>query len=147
MPAFRQAIKERRCVVPVDYFVEGSAVKKLAEPYKIFQKDQDAFLLAGIWDEWVDKETGEVIRTYSILTTAASSLLIKIGHHRSPLVLTHEQTDIWLDKNADRSSLEQIMHPFDSSIFDAHRISPEIKKKQNNQRLFDPQPEELKLDL
>lgn len=131
MPSFRNAIQHRRCIIPVDYFIEGSQKNKLNEPFLIRRKDQEATILAGIWEEWVDKVTGEVIKTYAILTTAASNLLQTIQHHRSPLKLEDEEIDIWLNPNTTKLELNKIMFPHDFSDSEALRIDPIIKSKVN----------------
>lgn len=132
MPSFRKAIQQRRCIIPVDYFIEGSQKNKLNEPFLIRRKDQEATILAGIWEEWVDNTTGEILKTYAILTTAASNLLQTIQHHRSPLKLNDEEIDIWLDKSTPISEINKILYPHDYSDSEALRIDPIIKSKVND---------------
>lgn len=136
MPSFRNAIQHRRCIIPVDYFIEGSQKNKLNEPFLIRRKDKEATILAGIWEEWVDKSTGEVLKTYAILTTAASNLLQTIQHHRSPLKLEDEEIDIWLDPNSSKQDLQKIMFPHDFSDSEALRIDPIIKTKVNDPEII-----------
>jgi putative SOS response-associated peptidase YedK len=94
-PAFRQAIRSQRCLVLADYFIEGSVVEKLKKPYLVYLKRRP-FAMAGIWDEWVNKETGEIIQSFAIITTPANSLLRRIPHHRSPLILSPSDEQRWL---------------------------------------------------
>lgn len=132
MPSFRQAIQKRRCIIPVDYFVEGSQKNKLNEPFLIRRKDQEATILAGIWEEWVDQATGEIMKSYSILTTAAANLLQQIQHHRSPLKLNDEEIDIWLNPASNKEDINKILYPHDFSDSEALRIDPIIKSKVND---------------
>jgi len=132
MPSFRNAIQHRRCIIPVDYFVEGSQKNKLNEPFLIRRKDKEATVLAGIWEEWVDKSSGEILKTYAILTTAASNLLQTIQHHRSPLKLEDEEIDTWLDPNSKMIDIQKILFPHDFSDSEALRIDPIIKTKVND---------------
>lgn len=136
MPSFRNAIKNRRCIIPVDYFIEGPEKNKLNEPYLIRRKDQEASILAGIWEEWIDKSTGEVIKTYAILTTAASNLLQTIKHHRSPLKLNDEEIDIWLNPASSTNEINKILYPHDFSDSEALRIDPIIKTKVNDPEII-----------
>jgi putative SOS response-associated peptidase YedK len=138
MPSFREAVAKRRCLVPVDYFLEGPEKEKLSKPYLIERKDQEPFFLAGIWDEWHDPSTGQEVRTFSILTTPAAPLLQKVGHHRSPLVLSWPQAALWLNPEGEKSHLLELMRPFDSSEFRAFPISAEIKKDSQNPRWLQP---------
>lgn len=64
MPSFREPVKNKRCVIPVDFFVEGTTKNKLNEPYLVRRKDQSPFFLGGIWDQWVDKSTGVLLVEY-----------------------------------------------------------------------------------
>ncbi|MFN5706367.1 MAG: SOS response-associated peptidase [bacterium] len=132
MPSFKNAIKSRRCIVPVDYFVEGSEKEKLNDPYLIRRKDKEALVLAGIWEEWVDKASGEIFKSYAIITTAASELMKDIKHHRSPLKLEDEEIDLWLDKNADEQSINNILYPHSFAECEATAIDPIIKSKVND---------------
>ncbi len=136
MPSFRNAIQKRRCIIPVDYFIEGPEKEKLSKPFLIRRKDQEALILAGIWEEWVDKKTGEIIKTYAILTTAAANLLQTIQHHRSPLILNDEEIDIWLNPNASTDQLKSIMFPHDFSNAEALPIDPIIKTKVNDPEII-----------
>ncbi len=136
MPSFRNAIQKRRCIIPVDYFIEGPEKEKLSKPFLIRRKDQEALILAGIWEEWVDKKTGEIVKTYAILTTAAANLLQTIQHHRSPLILNDEEIDIWLNPNASTDQLKSIMFPHDFSNAEALPIDPIIKTKVNDPEII-----------
>jgi putative SOS response-associated peptidase YedK len=132
MPSFKSSIKYRRCIVPVDYFIEGSEKEKLNDPYLIRRKDKEAIVLAGIWEEWVDKETAEIFKSYAIVTTAASDLMKEIKHHRSPLKLEDDEIDLWLDQNADESAINKILYPHSFEECEATAIDPIIKSKVNS---------------
>ena len=91
-PMFRQSIRDRRCIVIADAFIEGRA-KKTRQPYLVYARHgRRPFGLAGIWDEWANPATGEITRSFAILTTVANELMQAIGHHRSPVVLDEEQS-------------------------------------------------------
>jgi putative SOS response-associated peptidase YedK len=132
MPSFRNAIQNRRCIIPVDYFIEGPEKEKLSKPFLIRRKDKEASILAGIWEEWTDKSTGEILKTYAILTTAASNLLQTIQHHRSPLILNDEEIDTWLDSKSSTQDIRKILYPHDFSNAEALAIDPIIKSKVND---------------
>ncbi len=136
MPSFRNAIQKRRCIIPVDYFIEGPEKEKLSKPFLVRRKDQEAFVLAGIWEEWIDKKSGEIIKTYAILTTAASNLLQSIQHHRSPLILNDDEIDVWLNPSSTSNELKAIMFPHDFSNAEALAIDPIIKTKVNDPEII-----------
>ena len=95
-PMFRDAYARRRCIVPVDNFFEWKAVKgaKAKQPYAIALKSGKPFGIAGIWESWKHPESGEVIRTFCIITTAANELVLDI-HDRMPVILPSETTAGW----------------------------------------------------
>lgn len=119
---FATAVKEHRCAIPVDYFIEGPEKEKLAKPYKIERKDGSPFSLAGIWS------FTEESCTIAVITTAAAPLLQKVGHHRSPMVLTKATESIWLDKSLSYNELSSLFHPFDSSDFHALPLSSALRR-------------------
>ena len=131
-PSFRDAIKTRRCIIPMDFFVEGSAKEKYNKPFLIHRMDSEPFFAGGIYEDWVDKETGELTTTFSILTTSATPLLQKIGHHRSPLLLNPEVIYDWLNPKTDVELIKKLMKPADTSEFEAYPIEAIIVKSMEN---------------
>ena len=72
-------------------FIEGPKKERLNKPYVLYLKDGlKPFAFAGIWDEWVNKETGEILQSYAIITTVSNELTQIIGHHRLPVILPQE---------------------------------------------------------
>jgi len=99
-PSFRDST-HKRCLILVNGFYEwkwldAKGVKK--EKYKITVSGNTPFALAGIYSNWVNKQTGELIHSYSILTTAANPLMAKIHNSkkRMPVVLLKEDEKKWL---------------------------------------------------
>ena len=93
---FRQAYAKRRCIVPVDNFFEWKAIKGEAkQPYAIALQSGKPFGIAGIWEGWKHPETGEVIRTFCIITCPANELVGNI-HDRMPVILPPEAYERWL---------------------------------------------------
>ncbi len=127
-PMFQESIRERRCLVVADAFIEGPQISGLDRPFLIYKKDKRRpFAMAGIWDEWLNPETGEYIRSFAILTTVSNPLLQKINHHRSPIVLNKEAEATWLNTNSTEQDINALLTPFNSQEFNAYPISPAIK--------------------
>ena len=126
-PSFRSQIRSKRCLVIADAFIEGPEKEKLSKPYLIYMKNGERpFALAGIWDSWTDKSTGEVHDSFSIITTVANSLLQMIGHHRSPVILHPEEESTWLS-DAPLQDITKLLKPFSGDELNAYPISPSIK--------------------
>lgn len=127
-PMFRNAIRSQRCLVIADAFVEGPALEKLNRPYVVYRIDgQRPFALAGIWDQWTDKTSGEIVHSFAILTTTANKLLQNIGHPRSPVMLSPEDEQIWLNTKSPLADVLSLLHPIPEGLLNAYPISSEIK--------------------
>ncbi len=101
-PAFRNSVKNR-CMILADGFYEWQwldAKGKNKQKYLITLADEEAFAFAGLWSEWVDKSTGELLKTYTILTTEANELMSSIHNSkkRMPVILTKEAENTWLSE-------------------------------------------------
>jgi putative SOS response-associated peptidase YedK len=96
-PMFRTAYSKRRCIVPVDNFFEWKAIKgqTAKQPYAIAMKNGDPFGIGGIWESWRHPESGEVVRTFCIITTIANELLAEI-HNRMPVIIPRAAYTRWL---------------------------------------------------
>jgi putative SOS response-associated peptidase YedK len=101
-PSFRQVVHQR-CLVLVDGFYEWQWLDpagKLKQKYEIGLPNHEAFALGGLWSQWTDKETGELLTTYAILTTEAKGLMAEIHNskHRMPLIIAPGQENAWLSE-------------------------------------------------
>lgn len=99
-PAFRNSVNNR-CLVLVNGFFEWQWLDekgKKKQKFEIALPNNDPFALAGLYSEWIDKNTGEIINTYTVLTTVANELMSKIHNSkkRMPIVLTPENEINWL---------------------------------------------------
>jgi putative SOS response-associated peptidase YedK len=127
-PAFRGAIRSRRCLVPVDAFIEGPKTEKLSKPFCVYLTDgKKSFALAGIWEDRADRETGEIERSFAIITTVSNELMQTIGHHRSPVILDREDELKWLDPETPLSDITAMLRPYPADRMNAYPISPNIK--------------------
>lgn len=113
---FKPAALNYRCLVPSTGFFEWrhykttGANKEIAYPYFISLKDQPLFYMAGIYQPWTDKETGETIDTFSIVTTKANSLVEQIHNKkkRMPTILNEVQASEWLQPNLSESKIIEL---------------------------------------
>jgi putative SOS response-associated peptidase YedK len=100
-PTWRDAFTQRHCIVPMTHFIEPIYRGKWAGNMVRFlpKKGTDEVLCAaGIWEEWIGDD-GEVIDSFSIITDDPSQFVRKSGHDRSPLFLTQQGIEHWLDPN------------------------------------------------
>ncbi len=108
-PSYRDAVKHGKCVIPIDGFYEHAQIKGKKYPNFIYRRDERPILLAGLSSEWIDEETGEVINSFSIVTTRGSDWMRQnIPHEddrevRMPLMLTEEGVREWITIEPDDS--------------------------------------------
>jgi putative SOS response-associated peptidase YedK len=124
-PSFRNGIRKRRCLVPADGFYEWREFQGKKYPYYIYLKDRELFSFAGIWEHWVDTETGELLKTFTILTTDANPLLEKIHNtkKRMPLILPREYEIDWIKSDLRDDDIKSLIKPLDENLMAAHTIS------------------------
>lgn len=99
-PAFKGSVNQR-CLVLVDGFFEWQwldAKGKNKQKYLITMPNNDAFALAGLWSEWTDKTSGEILHSYTIITTEANELMSRIhnSQKRMPLILNRDNENQWI---------------------------------------------------
>lgn len=96
-PTFRAAWRaRRRCIVPADAFYEWKAVDKPRQPFLIARADGEPMAFAGLWDGWKDPATGQWLRTFTVLTCAATERLRPL-HERMPVILHSADVTAWLE--------------------------------------------------
>ncbi len=139
-PMFRQSIRDRRCLIIADAFIEGPEREKLTKPYVVYPRSGERpMALAGIWDEWRDPSSGECIRSFAILTTVANELMQAIGHHRCPIVLKPESERAWVDLQTPLQDITSLMRPCENGRLNAYPISADIRDpRANGSHLLQP---------
>jgi putative SOS response-associated peptidase YedK len=129
-PAFREALKLRRCLVPADGFYEWrkSAGK---QPYCFEVNAGELFAFAGLWERWKNPD-GEWVRTCSILTTTANAVTSPI-HDRMPVILDPGAYDLWLDPGMqDAAAVSELLQPFAAGAMRCYPVSARINHVAND---------------
>lgn len=131
-PSFRNPAKNKRCIIYLDAFYEHHHANKQTYPFRIAMKDGSPMAVAGLWDEWLDRETGEIFKTTTIVTTSGNPLMAKIHNNpkaemgpRMPVILEKEKQDEWLitcKTEADKEHLLGLIKPFDENKLTAYTV-------------------------
>lgn len=140
-PAFRESWKQRRCLIPAEWFYEWQKLdEKHKQPYAISMKDDSMFAFAGLWDKWKDRTTGQQIETYTILTTDPNELLQSI-HNRMPVIIARKDYERWLsDIDPSRPPVD-LLKPYPEVEMKIWRVSSAVGNVRiNNQNLVVPAP-------
>jgi putative SOS response-associated peptidase YedK len=130
-PAFRDALKSRRCLIPADAFYEWSKTGKAKQPYCFEVNDGLLFAFAGIWDRWKDW-TGNTLETCSILTTTANAVISAV-HDRMPVILDPDSYDLWLDPGMkDVGIASELLKPCDGRLMRCFPVSARVNHVAND---------------
>ena len=133
-PAYRTAIKTRRGILPVNGFYEWREFNKVKYPYLVSVKNEELFSLGCLYENWVDKSTGEILNTFSIITTPANPLMEQIHNlkKRMPLILKKEDEDRWCDPSLTKEQIQELIKPLDQDLLDAYTVSRDVNSARNN---------------
>jgi len=130
-PAFRDALKSRRCLIPADGFYEWKRDGKSKQPYCFEVNKGELFAFAGLWDRWKDP-TGQWIKTCSILTTTPNAVTAPV-HDRMPVILDPDGYELWLDPGmTNLAAASDLLKPFDARLMRSFPVSSRINSVAND---------------
>lgn len=130
-PAFKNAIRRRRCLIPADGYYEWHVSVDRKRPYFIYRRDREPFGFAGLAETWVGPN-GEEVDTVAIVTAPASPDLAVL-HHRVPVTIAEDAFDRWLDCSSD--SAEGVMAMLtgpEEGEFVWHEVSTRVNRVAND---------------
>jgi putative SOS response-associated peptidase YedK len=131
LPAFREAIKLRRCLIPADGFYEWQRQGSAKQPFCFEVNDSELFAFAGLWERWKDP-SGQWIRSCSILTTMPNALTSAI-HDRMPVILDKSDYDLWLDPGMTKGeNVTVLLKPYDARLMRLYPVSNRVNQVQND---------------
>ena len=130
-PAFKNAIKRRRCLVPADGYYEWHTSDNRKRPYFIYRRDGQPIAFAALWETWMGSN-GEEMDTVAIVTAAASPDLAVL-HHRVPVTIAPDDFDRWLDGFPDdvTEAMALLVAPREGE-FGWHEISTRVNRVAND---------------
>ena len=130
-PSFRSGIIHQRCLIPADGFFDWMEFNKKKYPHYIFIKNKEFFCFAGIYSNWVDKETGEIAQTFSILTTEANSMMERIHNikKRMPVIIDSTQYEEWLQSKLPPSNIKAFFTPYPADKMESYTIGKLLNSK------------------
>ncbi len=110
-PAFRNAFRRRRCLVPASGFYEWQKQGARKQPWYVSLRDGNPFAIAGLWERR-DMEDGSVLETCTLITTAANDVILPL-HDRMPVIVAPEGYDLWLSPDLKETApLAALLRPF-----------------------------------
>jgi putative SOS response-associated peptidase YedK len=138
-PAFREAIKYRRCLVPADAFYEWVKLDaKNKQPFAIAMKDGQPYALAGLWERWKDTKAGSELLTFTVITIDPNEVVEPL-HDRMPVIIPQRDYDRWLKPNPDRPPID-LLRAFEAEKMTAWKVDKAVGNVKNDRPdLMDPQ--------
>jgi putative SOS response-associated peptidase YedK len=130
-PAFRNAMKRRRCLLPADGFFEWKAETGRKRPYFVRHRGGGPLAFAGLWETWMGPD-GEEVDTVCIITTRANALVAPI-HDRMPVIIAPEAFTLWLDSDhVDAMTAAALIAPAPDHLLEAHEVSLAVNRAAND---------------
>jgi putative SOS response-associated peptidase YedK len=129
-PAFRNAMKRRRCLFPADGFYEWKQDGKNKQPYFVRLKGGGPMAFAGLWESWMGPN-GEEVESAAIVTTTASRSIAHI-HDRMPVIVAREAFDFWLDPNVDVEMAASVIAPAPDGLLESYPVSSAVNRTAND---------------
>ena len=124
-PAFRAAMRRRRCLVVADGFYEWQRTGSRKQPYFIRMRDDRPFAFAGLWESWEGADHS-ALETCAILTTDPNDLMRPI-HDRMPVILSANDYGRWLDPAIEKpDQVAALLRPYASDGMIAYPVSPHV---------------------
>jgi putative SOS response-associated peptidase YedK len=130
-PAFREAIKFRRCLAPADAFYEWQKLDaKTKQPFAIAMKDGKPYAFAGLWEKWKDSKAGTELLTFTVITTDPNEV-VQPMHDRMPVIIPERDYDRWLKTDPDRPPID-LLRPFDADKMTAWKVDKAVGNVRND---------------
>jgi putative SOS response-associated peptidase YedK len=130
-PAFRNAMRRRRCLIPADGFYDWQSGAP-RRPYFVRPKEPGKpMALAGLWETWTGPN-GEEVDSAAIITTRANQKLAVV-HDRMPVIVPQEAFDLWLDcAEVDATTAAALIAPAPEALLEYHEVSTAVNKATND---------------
>ncbi len=137
-PSFRASIRSKRCLLPVSGFFEWREFAGKKHPYFIHKNNKEIFSLGCIYDTWTDSETGEIHKTFSIITTPANPLLAIIHNRkkRMPLIIGMQDEKQWLNPTLSEKQVKDLIKPYSGNL-EAYTVSQMLNYSRNDRNIPD----------
>jgi putative SOS response-associated peptidase YedK len=122
LPAFRDAFRARRCLIPASGFYEWRKQGPRKQPFYVRMRDGRPLAFAGLWERWEDPG-GTAMETCTILTTDANPILSPI-HDRMPAIVAPRDHGLWLDPSIrDPKALKPVLSPCDADAMEVYPVT------------------------
>lgn len=128
-PSFR-SITKKRGLLAVNGFYEWRDFNKKKYPYLIQSNQEKIWSLGCVYENWVNKDTGEVMNTFSVITTAANPLMEKIHNlkKRMPLIISARDESAWINPTLSNEEVSALIKPYPEAEMKAFTVSNALNR-------------------
>ncbi len=131
-PSFRTLVRKRRCLVIADGFYEWRPHdQKKKQPVRITLSNNGLFAMAGLWDEWNDPNSGELVDSFTIITAPANDLIRPV-HDRMPVILHASDEQKWLSAATIDQDIDRLLDSYPSHEMDLYDVSEKVNSPLND---------------
>lgn len=140
-PSFRKSIASKRCLLGINGFYEWRLFNKTKYPYFIQARDNGILSLGCLYDLWTNQVTGEMVHTFSVITTPANPMMETIHNtkKRMPLIISREHEHLWVSPELTAADVMQMVKPCAGDVLDAYTISmaaSQVRNDRNTPRIM-----------
>jgi putative SOS response-associated peptidase YedK len=130
---WRDSFLKRRCLIPVDTFLEWKHEGKSRIPFVFAMQDDEPFALGGVWRHWYSPDRKSEMDTFAIVTVEPNELIVeKTGHDRMPLIVKRTDWQRWLEAGDPQRPPIDLLRPFDAESMKARQVSTDINNVRNS---------------
>jgi putative SOS response-associated peptidase YedK len=128
-PAFREALRHRRCLVPADAFYEWQTLdRKKKQPFAIALSSGEPYGFAGLWERW--KHEGEWLETFTIITTDPNEVVAPL-HNRMPVIVARQDYERWLGGDTEQPPID-LLRPYPAEEMTAWKVAKAVGNARND---------------
>ena len=132
-PAFRSPLRLKRCLVPANCYLDWLRIAPGRVPHVVYFGDHRLFSMAGLWDLWIDRITGDRHLSFSLITTHANNRL-RPFLRRMPVIIPPSRRRSFLHPGTPVRDIMAMLRPFQSDTVNLYPVSPEINHARTNKR-------------
>lgn len=136
-PSFRKSIASKRCLLGINGFYEWRLFNKTKYPHFIQPREDDILSLGCLYDTWTNHKTGEMVHTFSVITTPANSMMETIHNtkKRMPLILSRKNERRWVSPELTEGEVMDLVKPCPGDMLEAYTISMAANQVRNDRNI------------
>ncbi|NCW12736.1 MAG: SOS response-associated peptidase [Chitinophagia bacterium] len=135
-------IIKKRCLVLASHFFEWQQIEKEKIPHCISLQEQNLFYIAGVWNIWTNRQTGDIIPSFGIITTEANEMMSKIHNtkKRMPTILDDDLAAQWINSNLSEKEVNSLaIHQFKTDKMKSHTVAKNFQQSNDPSAPFNYQ--------